>query len=236
VAHAPLGRGRRPRFIGASSAAGSIPRVDRQAILELYARCGSQPPDDGNVGALQHAWQCARLARQAGASPALQLAGWLHELGSLAVCEPTADGAAPGLAAEARAEAWLQPLFGPGVARPVALLAQARRCLASTKPDFRKALPPPAQRALEDDGGLLSPVEARAFLQLPYAPQALRLCLWDQASCDPRLHPPSPAGALDTLRRLMWLLGSATPLRTVAAAPAQQRVPATAARARPAAV
>lgn len=198
-------------------------RMDRAAILELYALEASRTDSAMGMNRVQHAWQCARLARNAGAAPSLQLAAWLHELGEMRLGSP---GFGAGTAGEVQAvdaarqgAAWLEPLFGAAVAEPVALQAAARRCLASTKPDFRCRIPAAWLARIEREGGLQTPREARLFLQRPYAPQAIRLCLWDADAQDPGSWPPSLDGALDTLRRLMWLLQTAAPLRTAVIMP-----------------
>jgi predicted HD phosphohydrolase len=196
--------------------------MDPAAILELYAGHGRRSTGAGLPNRLHHAWQCARLARNAGASPSLQLAAWLHELGDLLAQDDAgpfgtvahAAAAAPGPSAAERGAALLEPLFGAAVARPVGLQRRALRCLASSKPDVRRRLGAAAHAQLQDDGGLLTPSEARAFLQVPMAPQAIRLCLWDLDAQDPELRPPSLDGALDTMRRLMWLLQTSASLRS----------------------
>ncbi len=196
--------------------------MDPQALLELYGLEGRQAAGAAWLNRVEHAWQCARLARNAGAAPSLQLAAWLHELGDLMAGHPATaapDGPDQTLArsetgAAQRAAAVLQPLFGDTVSEPIALRLQARRCLASTKPDFRRRLSAAELEAVEREGGLQSAREARAFLQRPYAPQAIKLCLWDMDAHDPTLRPPSLEGVLDTLRRLMWLLQASEPLRT----------------------
>ena len=197
--------------------------MDRAEILELYALEGRSPPLCGGMSRVQHAWQCARLARNAGAAPSLQLAAWLHEVGELrmALSGSATKSAGEGDVADPSQQSarWLEPLFGPTVARPVALQEAAYRCLASTKPDFRRRMPNEWQARIEQEGGPQTLLEARAFLQRPFAPQAIRLCLWDAEAQDPHLRPPSLEGALDALRRLMWLLQTSPPLRAATLVP-----------------
>jgi predicted HD phosphohydrolase len=201
----------------------NIPGMDRSAILELYALEVSGTRSAEGMNRVQHGWQCARLARNAGAAPSLQLAAWLHELGEMRMglhdSETGIAGEVHAVDAARHGAAWLEPLFGAAVAEPVALQAAARRCLASTKPDFRRRIPAAWLARIERDGGLQTPREARSFLQRPYAPQAIRLCLWDADAQDPGLWPPSLDGALDTLRRLMWLLQTSAPLRAAVMMP-----------------
>lgn len=198
-----------------------------RTILELYERRGFRASGTAGVSPLQHAWQCGRLARAAGASPSLQLAAWLHDLGHLL------DEGAPSLqpldrADETRAAAsaaWnvaalrrhrnqhalrgaavLLPLFGPTVSGPIALHAEAKRCLAALRPAYRRNLSAAALHQLALEGGAMPLPEARAFMQRPHAPAALRLRLWDDAARDPHVEPPSFNAALDTAARLMRLL------------------------------
>jgi predicted HD phosphohydrolase len=192
--------------------------MDRQAILSMYAYEGGAATGVVARRRLQRSWHCARLARNAGASPSLQLAAWLHELGVvLAEADASQAGSsvgAPGADHHSRAATVLAPLFGQGVARPVGLQGQALRCLASSKPAFRKRMSAEALASLEEEGGIQSLNEAREFLQAPFAPQAIRLCLWAVDARDPALSPPSMDAALDSLRRLMWLLQTAPSTRS----------------------
>ena len=53
------------------------------AIAELYQLKGDLHYDGERVTQLAHAWQCGQLAKEDGASPQLQLAAWLHDIGHL---------------------------------------------------------------------------------------------------------------------------------------------------------
>lgn len=196
--------------------------MDSSTILGLYERQGAQATGPGGLGALQHGWQCARLARRAGASPSLQLAAWLHDVGHLLI-EATAQESpfaraerpagvarvAPALVRNQhalRGAAALLPLFGPAVSGPIALHIEAKRCLAALRPAYRRGLTAADHHKLALQGGAMPLSEARTFLQRPHAPAALRLRLWDDAARDPHVAPPSVGAALDTIARLMRLL------------------------------
>lgn len=201
--------------------------MDSRTILELYEQQGIRACGQAGVGALQHGWQCARLARAAGAAPSLQLAAWLHDFGHLMDGDSPADRS-PGHSDEQlaragpgpdepsarrhrnqhalRGAAALLPLFGPIVSGPVALHVEAKRCLVALSPGYRRGLTSAALHQLALQGGAMPLREARAFLQRPHAPAALRLRLWDDAARDPHAAPPSATAALEALARLMRLL------------------------------
>lgn len=182
----------------------SAPGLTPDDILQLYTRHGGLAYAGEDVSQWAHGWQCARLAQRAGASPALQLAAWLHDIGHLLTGlpgSPTVDGIDDQherLGAHA-----LAPLFGPDVAQPVALHVQAKRFLVTTQPDYRLALSPDSVRSLALQGGPMRAHEAAAFSALPHARDALRLRVWDDLGKDPQGLPDSPAESMRDLHRLM---------------------------------
>jgi phosphonate degradation associated HDIG domain protein len=201
--------------------------MDTAAIVDLYANKGHVAYDGEGVSQLQHGWQCARLARHAGAAPALQLAAWLHDIGHLMTDlagSPTLQGIDD--RHESRGAALLLPLFGPRVAEPVALHVLAKRCLVATKPEYLRLLSPDSLRSLALQGGPMPIEEARAFLQRPHAPAAMRLRMWDDVAKSPYLRPPSEAAALDVLASLMRVVQVGVPMPpdrgNIAPAPARR--------------
>lgn len=200
-----------PECAGLSTA----PGMQAGTIAALYAARGHIAYDGEGITQLQHGWQCARLARQAGAAPALQLAAWLHDLGHLMTDlegSPTlrgVDDAHEHLGARA-----LAGTFGPAVAQPVALHVPAKRCLVAVRPGYLEALSPDSVRSLALQGGPMTADEAAAFLRQPHARDALRLRAWDDLAKNPLLLPQSDAHALDELRALMaGLLAVGQPAR-----------------------
>jgi predicted HD phosphohydrolase len=156
------------------------------------------------VTQLAHGWQCARLARQARATPSLVLAAWLHDLGHLvSPLEGTPTTRGIDDRHEARAHRVLRPLFGPAVAAPVVLHVQAKRFLTATQPRYAGSLSPDSQRSLALQGGPMNADECNAFVAQPYATEALRLRVWDDQAKVAALAPDSPLFALAELELLM---------------------------------
>ncbi|MFX8098579.1 hypothetical protein ABTK82_19745, partial [Acinetobacter baumannii] len=55
----------------------------RDDVMALFERLGHLEYAGEGVTQWQHAWQCGQLALRAQASPALQAAAWLHDIGHL---------------------------------------------------------------------------------------------------------------------------------------------------------
>lgn len=172
-----------------------------QDIVDLYSRRGHLAYDGEGITQWQHAWQCGRLARQAGAAPALQLAAWLHDLGHLL----TGLDGTPTLRGhddrhEVTAARVLEPLFGPAVSEPVAWHVQAKRYLVSTHPGYFDRLSADSVRSLALQGGPMDDAACAAFRQRAFADDAVRLRAWDDAGKDPgQLPGPQAAAALQAL-------------------------------------
>ena len=176
--------------------------IDRDGIAALFAARGQLAYDGEGITQWQHAWQCGEVARRAGASPPLQLAAWLHDLGHLMtglVDTPTLRGHDD--RHEALAEQALLPLFGPAVARPVALHVQAKRYLVATRPGYRERLSADSVRSLALQGGPMTPQDCEEFAQQDHAQDALRLRAWDDLGKRPDWQPPPDAAV--ALRALM---------------------------------
>jgi phosphonate degradation associated HDIG domain protein len=175
-----------------------------EQITALFAERGLLSYEGECITQLQHAWQCARLARQARATPALELAAWLHDLGHLMTGlegSPTQrgiDDTHESLAAQA-----LSSLLGAAVAEPVALHVRAKRYLVAAQPSYARALSHDSVRSLALQGGPMAPAECKAFLALPYAQDALRLRVWDDNAKEPNLHADNAARALAELSAAM---------------------------------
>lgn len=118
-------------------------------IAALYCSRGHIAYEGEGITQLQHGWQCAQLAQQAGAAASLQLAAWLHDLGHLMTDlegSPTTVGINDGH--EQQGAAALAAILGNAVAQPVALHVQAKRYLVGTQPRYRKSLSPDSVRSL----------------------------------------------------------------------------------------
>ena len=160
--------------------------------------------DGEPVTQLQHAWQCGQLALQAKASPALQLAAWLHDIGHLATGQldtPTLLGVDDGH--QHLGSRLLAECFGQAVSQPVALHVDAKRYLVATHPDYLRKLSDDSIRSLQLQGGPLTAAESTQFLLLPWAADAVRLRAWDDAAKQTQWRPPSWEAALAQLAALI---------------------------------
>ncbi|MBA4216816.1 MAG: HD domain-containing protein [Roseateles sp.] len=176
----------------------------RDDVMALFERLGHLEYAGEGVTQWQHAWQCGQLALRAQASPALQAAAWLHDIGHLLDGEtdtPTLHGHDD--RHEARAAALLRPWFGAAVADPVALHVEAKRYLVATQADYAARLSADSQRSLALQGGPMPLVQAQAWRERPHADDALRLRVWDDLAKDPAWRPASRALAMDELASLL---------------------------------
>lgn len=170
----------------------------------LFERHGHAAYAGEAVTQWQHAWQCAQLARRAGATPALQAGAWLHDVGHLLdgdVDTPTMHGHDD--RHEERAAALLRPLFGAAVAGPVGLHVDAKRYLVSTRPGYLERLSADSRRSLALQGGPMNADEARHWREQPHAVDAVRLRVWDDAAKDGAWAAPSLRDGLAELRALL---------------------------------
>jgi predicted HD phosphohydrolase len=143
-----------------------------EATLRLYALRGERSYGE-SVTQLEHALQCAALARDEGHGAALTAAALLHDVGHLLGPEPApADGDTRHEIAGARA---LAGLFGRAVRGPIALHVAAKRYLCWAEPGYRRGLTPASQASLESQGGPFDLSQAQAFRRRPYWREAVAL-------------------------------------------------------------
>jgi len=152
----------------------------KQAILELFRSKGELAYEGEGISQIAHGWQCGQLALQAGATPALQLASWLHDIGHLLSDlrgTPTLQGLDD--SHEHTGANVLAAIWGPAVAEPVRLHVQAKRYLVATFSQYRERLSEDSLRSLALQGGPLSMEECVCFQANPYALDAQQLRTWD---------------------------------------------------------
>lgn len=132
------------------------------------------------VSQLAHALQCATLAEQQDSSPALISACLLHDLGHLLhnLGENVANRGVDDRH-EYRAMPVLRTLFPATVTESIRLHVEAKRYLCAVDDGYWHDLSPASKRSLELQGGIFTPVEAAAFIEQPYAQDAVRLRQWD---------------------------------------------------------
>lgn len=150
-------------------------------IYELFAARGNEAYGE-QVTSIEHALQCAHLARQAGASDELVAAALLHDLGHLvadAQGSTRFDLAVDDDDHEAVGGRLLARLFGPSVAQPVALHVTAKRWRCTVQPEYHAALSDTSRATLKAQGGLLTAEECRRFEAHPGFANALALRDWD---------------------------------------------------------
>ncbi len=160
-------------------------------ITELFHANGAVQYGAEAVTQQQHALQCAHLAEQAGATPALIAAALLHDLGHLLAPER-----APKTAATAddlhqfMALPFLRGVFPEAVLAPIRLHVDAKRYMCRVDPSYWAGLSPASKRSLVLQGGPFSEDEALAFMQQAFAADAVALRRWDDSAKDPQASTP----------------------------------------------
>ncbi len=129
------------------------------------------------VTQLEHALQCAAMAKAAGASASLITAALLHDIGHLA--HEVTDVHYPH---EKLAADLLRDVFGTAVLDPIRLHVDAKRYLCAIDSDYWASLSPASKRSLEWQGGPFSPSQAEAFIARKHAGDAVLLRQWDDAA------------------------------------------------------
>jgi phosphonate degradation associated HDIG domain protein len=148
-------------------------------IVALYHERGTAQYGREAVSQLAHALQCARLAEEADASPALIAASLLHDLGHLLGDRDDEFGHGADDVHQYRAGPALEPLFPAAVIEPIRLHVDAKRYLCAVEPAYWDTLSPESRRSLEIQGGIFRPEDADNFMRHPYAGDAVWLRRWD---------------------------------------------------------
>jgi phosphonate degradation associated HDIG domain protein len=152
-------------------------------LIALYEAKGALHYGEG-VSQLDHALQCAALARGDDVNDALMVAALFHDVGHLVpdVHDPEGLGIdRDDDRHEALGARILAPLFGASVAQPVALHVTAKRWLCTREPQYYQLLSHASQATLIAQGGLLSDEECERFEAHPGFNDAIALRTWDDA-------------------------------------------------------
>jgi phosphonate degradation associated HDIG domain protein len=146
------------------------------------------------VTQLEHALQCAALARAEGAGSELVVAALLHDIYHLA--DNVDDEVLPH---DKMGAQMMSTLFGPSVTEPMRLHVEAKRYLCAVEHAYWDGLSDASKSSLMWQGGALSAAQANTFIQQPYAAGAVRLRRWDDLAKVPE----KPTPALDEFIPLM---------------------------------
>jgi predicted HD phosphohydrolase len=160
-----------------------------EELFELYEARGHQHYGEF-ITQIEHALQCAALARSAGAGDELVIATLFHDVGHLVadvqgserfkLDEDDDDH-------EALGARILSPLLGIAVAQPVALHVTAKRWRCTRDSLYHEILSPASQATLKAQGGLLNEDECVRFESHPGFLDALALRTWDDSGKTPGL-------------------------------------------------
>ena len=163
-------------------------------IIGLYETKGGREYEGEGVSQLEHALQSAHRAEQDGAAPELVCAALLHDIGHLI----NDRGETPTLRGEDdlhqyMALPFLRPAFPEAVLGAIRLHVDAKRYLCAIRPGYREALSEDSTRSLALQGGVFAPAQAERFIRQPFAADAVKLRLWDDAAKVPGLPTPDLA-------------------------------------------
>jgi phosphonate degradation associated HDIG domain protein len=180
------------------------------AIDELFAllETSADAPYIGEpVSQLEHALQCAALARQSGARDALVVAALLHDIGHL--CAPDAPRMA-GLGVLEHEHVGGKYLRARGFADEVCRLigghVAAKRYLVRTRAAYAANLSEASRGTLAYQGGPMRDDEVAAFESDALHRDMLRLRAWDEQAKQPGLQVPT----LDTYKDAVLAAMAAT--------------------------
>lgn len=157
-------------------------------IISALEAVDDLPYDGEPVNQLQHALQCADLARRSGRGSEMVVAALLHDVGRspLVLNELGVCGRGHG----AVAGEWLSPLVGERIAWLAAQHVPAKRYLVATDPDYEAALTETSRRTLQRRGGPMSPQEVAEFERHPWWEDAVELRRWDDLGKRPEAEVP----------------------------------------------
>jgi len=171
-----------------------------QEILNLFEANGSSMYGGEAVTQLEHALQCAELARKHNATNELITASLLHDIGHLLHDLPD-DASDKGIddMHELLGEKYLTRHFKPGAVEPVKLHVAAKRYLCATEPGYLEKLSTPSKISLEFQGGVMNEEEVLLFEKNEFYKEAVILRRWDDLAKDPNLVSPSIESFIDAI-------------------------------------
>jgi phosphonate degradation associated HDIG domain protein len=163
-----------------------------QEILNLFHENGASMYGGEAVTQLEHALQCASLARKNNASDELITASLLHDIGHLLHDLPD-DASDNGIddMHELLGDRYLSKHFKLASVEPVKLHVQAKRYLCATEAGYYDSLSTPSKISLELQGGVMNQEEVAMFEKNEFYKEAVNLRRWDDLAKDPNLVSPT---------------------------------------------
>jgi len=140
-------------------------------ITDLFDRHGESRYGE-HVNQREHMLQCAKLAEDAGDTPAMIAAALLHDVGQ----------------------------FPEEVTAPIALHVAAKRYLCAIEPGYLEALSGASALSLSLQGGPFNKAECAAFEAHPFFKEALRLRRYDDLGKQPGVITPDVSHYIDIIR------------------------------------
>lgn len=167
-----------------------------QEVTGLLLRRGQNQYGMEAISQLEHALQCAHLAEQAHELPETIVACLLHDFGHLLAAErtgtPEHDSTEDDLH-QFIALPFLRNLFPEAVLEPIRLHVDAKRYLCLIDPGYWDELSAASKHSLEQQGGVFDEAQAQAFIDQPYAHEAVRLRRYDDLAKVPNKQVPELA-------------------------------------------
>ena len=152
-----------------------------EQIMELLETAGQSAYFGEPVTQLEHALQCAQLARDAGGDAEMIIAALLHDIGHLLEEEGVRHDEVGVIDHDAVGARYLRERgFSDRVAQLVSGHVAAKRYLTLTNPSYFARLSAASVATLELQGGPMTAEEASAFGRDPLFEQKLRLRSWDE--------------------------------------------------------
>lgn len=172
----------------------------RAKIFSALRAVENLPYDGEPVSQLEHALQCADLARTSGGDGELVIAALLHDMGRspMVLQEAGTVGDHGRIARE-----WLAPLVGERVAWLAGQHVPAKRYLVATDPSYKEGLTATSLRTLREQGGPMSPEEVREFECHSQWREAVALRRWDDLAKEPDARVPPLEAYEEALRSVV---------------------------------
>ena len=159
-------------------------------ITDLFDRHGDNRYGE-HVNQREHMLQCAKLAEDAGDTPAMIAAALLHDVGQfLEGAGDAAEAHGHDAAHERLGEVFLSQWFPEEVTAPIFLHVAAKRYLCAVEPGYMEDLSGASALSLSLQGGPFDEAECRTFEAHPFFKEAIRLRRYDDAGKQPGMATP----------------------------------------------